>query len=40
MLNLLDKIEQILLEWHCIVDGHVWYEKENWHICARCRKVL
>jgi hypothetical protein len=33
------KLEQFLLEWHCIMEGHVWYRIKSGFKCARCRKI-
>ena len=34
-----NRLFQTLFEWHCIMDGHVWYEYDNKIKCARCRKI-
>jgi len=41
---MLDKIFQFLYEWHCILEGHIWYTipfgKYGGKIkCARCGKI-
>jgi len=35
-----ERIWQSMLEWHCILEHHIWYKTKNNKIkCARCRKI-
>jgi len=36
--QIIKNIELILLEWHCILEGHVWRETKFYYKCLRCRK--
>jgi len=33
-----EKLKQSLLEWHCILEHHIWYKIKNGFKCARCGK--
>lgn len=34
----LNKIWQSLLEWHCVLEHHLWIYKRAYKQCARCNK--
>ena len=37
--GIINRIKQSFLEWHCILEQHMWEEKDGKKQCSRCKKI-